>query len=58
MKMVHVMGFAALLRQLLARISFSCDDIMTTQQLCTSTTQYIKCKFYIAPHIKEEKFSC
>jgi hypothetical protein len=58
MNMVHVMRFVELLRQLLARISFSCDDIMTTQQLCTNTIQYMKCKFYTVPPVKEEKFFC
>jgi len=56
MKMVHVMGFVALLRQLLTRISFSCDNIMTTQQLCTGTIQYMKCKFYTVPSVKEQNF--
>jgi hypothetical protein len=55
MKMVHVMGFVALLRQLLARISFSCNDIMTTQQLCTGTIQYIKCTFYAVPSVMDKK---
>jgi hypothetical protein len=48
-----------LLRQFLARINFfSCDDIMTTQRLCTGTIQCMKCKFYTVPNVKEEKFSC